>query len=114
MPAVVHYCQSLFVRVCVVRDPSLESSKDLFDGSQAKISLLYDIHIFVEVVLLDVLAEDFHVLLDFGEVCEAIFFGVPAVIYSHEADGSVVNVAKDEALTFIWREVWHAGFLHFA
>ena len=66
MSTVVHYCQRLFVGVCVVSDSSLVPSKDLFDGGQAEVSLLYDVHVFVEAVLLYVLAKDFNVLLDFG------------------------------------------------
>ena len=37
---VVDYCQRLFVGVSVVSNPSLEPSKDLFDGGQAEVCLL--------------------------------------------------------------------------
>ena len=69
------------------------------------------VHVFVEAVLLDISFEDFNVLLDFGEVKKALFFWVSVLVYSHETDGSVVNVAKDEALTFVWGKVGHFRFL---
>ena len=62
MSAVVYYCQRLFVGVSVVVYLVLELRKDLFDFSHAKVCLLDYAHVLVEVVLLDVLAEDFHVL----------------------------------------------------
>ena len=95
MSTVIHDCQCLFVGVSVVVDSTLELGKDLFDVGQAEVSLLNNVHVLVEGVLLDVLAEDFNVLLDFGQVGKAFFFGISVLVYSHIADGSVVNVSKD-------------------
>ena len=110
MTSVVQHCQRLFVGISVVVDLTLELVEDLFDGGQAEVRLLNDVHVYVEVVLLDVLAEDFHVLLDFGEVCEAFLNWISVFAHSHIADGSVVYVAKDETLAFIWGEVRQTWF----
>ena len=48
-------------------------TEELFDGGGVKVLFLDDVDIF-EAILLYVSAEDFHVPLDFGEVCEALFF----------------------------------------
>ena len=70
MSAVVYYCQRLFLGFSIVVNLLLELSKDLFNFFHAKICLLNYAHVLVEVVLLDVFAEDLHVSLDFGEVLE--------------------------------------------
>ena len=88
--------------------------KDLFDVVYAEVSFLNDIEVGIEAVFLDVLAKDLHVLLNFGEVCKALLFRVSVLVSSHETDSRVVDVAKDEALAFIWAEVGQAGFLRFA
>ena len=113
MATVVDNDQRLLVGFHVVIDLSLVPHKDLFDFGHGEVCLLDDVHVLVEAVLLDVCVENFHVLLDFWEVCEAFLFGFTVLVNSHEADGSVVNVAKDEALTFIRSEVRHARFFRF-
>ena len=110
---IVDNYQRLFVGIHVAIDLSLVPHKDLFDFGHAEVLLLNDVHILVESVLLDVSVKNFHVFLDFREVCEAFFFGVTLLVYSYEADCSVVVVAKDEALTFVWAKVGHDGFLNF-
>ena len=114
MSTVVDNDERLFVGVHVVVDLVLIPHEDLFDFGEGEVLLLDDVHVLVKAVLLDVPVENFHVILDFGEVCEAFFFGITLLVYSHKSDGSVVVVAKDEAITFVWCEVrdaehWHYG-----
>ena len=110
MSTVVNYCQRLFVGFSVVIDRCLVSSKDLFDGVYAEVCHLSDVYVLDEAISLDIPVEDFHVMLDCGEVYEAFFFGVSISVYAHEADGRVVDIANDEALSSIWAEVGQAGF----
>ena len=111
---IVDNYERLFVGVHVAIDLGLIPHHDLFDFGHGEIRLLNDVHVLVEAVLLDVSAENFHILLNFWEVSEAFLFWVSVPVDSHEAYGSVVVVAENEAMTFIWREVGHAGLLHFA
>ena len=114
MSTVVDDYERLLVEFHVVIDLSLVHHKDFFDFGHGEVRLLDDVHVLVEAVLLDVSVENFHILLNFWEVSEAFFFWVSVPVDSHEAYGSVVVVAENEAMTFIWREVGHAGLFHFA
>ena len=71
-----------------------------------------NIEVGIEAVSFNVLAEDLHVLLNFGKVCEAFLFGISVFVYYYEADCSIVVIANDEALAFVWAEIGQAAF-HF-
>ena len=86
----------------------------LFNSCHTEVGLLNNIEVGIEAVSFNVFAEDIHVLLDFGEVCEAFLSRISVLVHSHISDGSVVYVAKDEALAFVWGEVGHAFLRHFA
>ena len=105
MAAVVDNCQCLLVGPGVLGDSTLVVVKNFFDGGYAEVGLLHDIEIDIEVIAFNISAEDLHVLLDFREVCEAFLCWVSVFVYCYKADGSVVNIAKDKALTFVWGEV---------
>ena len=93
MSAVVHDCQRLLVYICVVIYSLLKLHKEIFGFCYALVLPHKDVHVFVKAVILNVCAEDFHVLLDFWEVYEAFLLGISVLVYSHEADSRVVNVA---------------------
>ena len=68
--------------------------EELFDAGCVEVLFLNDVDVF-EAVLLYVGAEDFHVPLDFEEVCEALFFRVAISVFNRPADGRIVDVADD-------------------
>ena len=105
MAAVVDNCQRLLVGSRVFRDSTLVAVEYLLDSGYAEVGLHDDIEVGIEAVSFNVFAEDFHVLKYFGKVSEPFFFGITVLSYSHVADGRVVEVAKDEALTFVRGEV---------
>ena len=110
MSAEVHYCQRPFALVCAFIDTLLVLQKDLFNGGHAEVCLLPDA-VLVEAVVLDFPAEDFHILLDLGEVFEALLSGLSILVDSLPADGRVVNVANDKALSNVWGEAGNAAEL---
>ena len=66
-----------------------------FGLRKVEVSLFNDINERIEVVSFDVLSKDFHVLLDFWEICETLLLLGPAIAFYHKSNGSVVKVAKD-------------------
>ena len=88
-------------------------TEQLFDGRCVEVLLLNDVD-GIETVLLYVGAENFHVPLDFEEVCEALFFRVAIFVLNCPADGRIVDVADDEALPSVRGEVRHNGLFGFA
>ena len=60
-------------------DSSLVLTEKLFDCGGVEVLFLNDVDVF-EAILLYVSAEDFHVPLDFEEVCEALFFRVAVCV----------------------------------
>ena len=69
-------------------------TEELFDGGCVEVLFLNDVDV-IEAVLLYVGAEDFHVPLDFEEVCEALFFRVAICVLHCPTDGRIVDVTDD-------------------
>ena len=114
MSSVVHYCQCLFSGVTIFVDLTFEPSKNLFDGRNTEVLLQKNVDVFLETVLLDVLTKDLYVIQDFWEVGKPLLDWVSVFVCSRKADGRVVVVAKDEALSSVWGEVGQARSLQFA
>ena len=114
MTTVVHHGECLLVGAGVLYDPLFELAEHLLCIFEVEVGFLYDVHVFIEAVLLDVTAEHFHVILDCEEVEEALYFCVAVCILHCPADGIIVDVAEDQALTLVRGKVGHAKSFHFA
>ena len=116
MSTIVDYGQRLFALGRVFANDLVVAQENLFDFVHTEVLLFHDIVAVVfKTVGLDLLFEELDVVLNMEEIFEAFLFRLAFIVDPlFPADRRVIEVAKDEALSFVWAEVGHSGFLLFA